>query len=214
MMKSIIIITIIILSLHLTSEKNTISGKYKIIAETYGDLNADGIDEKVSVLETIEKSESGNTRLIQIYRNINGMWILWHSSENAILKYQKDIMMSDPFDGIEIDHGTLLIAFSGGSSWKWSYTDKYRYQNNQFELIGYTSDYFKLCEYWLTVDYNLSTGKLITTKEFEKCENQEQIIYKTENEMFFKSNIDINLQNRNTKEVTIITPKYKRQIFI
>ncbi|MEP5133010.1 hypothetical protein, partial [Nonlabens ulvanivorans] len=78
----------------------------------------------------------------------------------------------------------------------------------------YTSDYFKLCEYWLTVDYNLSTGKLITTKEFEKCENQEQIIYKTENEMFFKSNIDINLQNRNTKEVTIITPKYKRQIFI
>nr|WP_052519860.1 hypothetical protein [Nonlabens ulvanivorans] len=75
-MKSIIALTIITLSLHLTSLKDTISSKYQIIAEAYGDLNADGIDEKVSVLETIEKSESGNIRHIQIYRNINGMWIL------------------------------------------------------------------------------------------------------------------------------------------
>lgn len=156
-MKSFIVLIIIYLSVHLTSQQDTISNKYKIIAEAYGDLNADGIEEKVSVLETIEKSESGNIRLIQIYRYMDGKWTVWHSSDKAILKYQKDIMMSDPFDRIKIDHDTLLIYFSGGSSWKWSYTDRYRFQNNQFELIGYTSNYFKLCEYWLTVDYNLST---------------------------------------------------------
>lgn len=56
-------------------------------------------------------------------------------------------MMEDPYGEITIEKGILSISQNGGSSWKWGFTDKYRFQNNKFELISYTSNYGKLCEY-------------------------------------------------------------------
>ncbi len=94
-------------------------------------------------------------------------------------------MMGDPFEGIEIKNNVLLISHFGGSSWKWTNVDKYRFQNNQFELIGYTSNFGKLCEYWANFDFNISTGKIACKKEFEDYDNN-QAIYKTETEVFFK----------------------------
>jgi len=123
-------------------------------------------------------------------------------------------MMGDPLDLMEIKDGILNISFFGGSSWKWSYTDKYRFQNNHFELIGYTHTYFKLCEYWETSDYNLVTGKLVVKKEYEKCENQKQFFYKSENETFNKKIDAITLNNRNQKEIIFESPKYKHRISI
>ena len=73
--------------------------------------------------------------------------------------------MGDPFEGIEIKNGILIINHWGGSSWKWSLSDKYRFQNNQFQLIGHTSNCGKPCEYWMNCDFNISTGKVIIKKE-------------------------------------------------
>lgn len=188
--------------------------EFEIIEEKIGDLDNDGIDEKVIVYETNEKTDFGNVREIKILKYKSGKWKEWRKSKNAILKNEEGGMMGGPFQGIDIENGILKIHFFGGSSWKWSYTDKYRFQNNQFELIGYTSNYFKLCEYWETDDFNLSSGKLISKKEYEKCENGEQEIYKTENEIFYKKGIKITLENRQEKEIKIITPKYGRAIYV
>ena len=111
----------------------------------------------------------------------------------------------------------LLISESGGSSWKWGHTDKYRFQNNSFELIGYTSHYGKLCEYWVTLDYNIVTGKINVQKEYEKCENDDgdQVVYKKENEDFqYKLKKKILLENRKQAEVKIISPKYKHELYL
>ncbi len=94
--------------------------------------------------------------------------------------------MGDPFEDMEIKNGLLLISQSGGSSWKWGHTDKYRYQEGDFYLIGYTSIAGKPCEYWQSVDYNLSTGKMIVKKEYEACEGDDQKISKEENETLVK----------------------------
>ena len=157
---------------------------FEILAEKTGDLNKDGIEEKVIVYNTTDTTADGIVRELEIFRWINNEWKLWEKSGNAIKKSQEGGMMGDPFEGIEIDKGLLIIYFSGGSSWKWNYTDKYRFQNDEFELIGYSGNYGKLCEYWETVDFNLVTGKVIYKKEYEDCEKDQQV-YKRENETFF-----------------------------
>jgi len=214
MKKIMICIFIVLLNIPSLAQEPKKDIDFEILTENVGDLDGDGIDEKVIIYETKESTEYGNVREIYIYKKVNRNWSKWHSSDNAILRDGDGGMMGDPFQDIEIVDGILNISFFGGSSWKWSYTDKYRFQNNQFELIGYTSHYFKLCEYWESDDFNLSTGKIISSKEYEKCENGDQEVFKKENETFFVNRIKINLQNRNTKEIKITTPKYGRKIYI
>ena len=213
-MKIVILKIILLLNLITFGQENSEKNKFEIIAEKIGDLDKDGIDEKVIVYETNESTEYGNVREIRILKKVGGKWKDWKKSKSAILKSEEGGIMGDPFEGIEIKSGILNINFFGGSSWKWSYTDKYRFQNNNFELIGYTEVSFRNCEIWETNDFNLSTGKIVSKKEYEKCGENDKEIYKKENETFYKKGIKITLQNRLEKEIKIITPKYGREIYI
>lgn len=146
---------------------------YTSMADAKGDLNGDGIDEQIYVYTTPDSTEFGAIREIVIYKEGEEKWEPWVTSRAAIMNSDEGGMMGDPFDGIEIKNGVLHISHWGGSSWKWSTIDKYRYQNDQFELIGFTSTYGKPCEYWREFDFNVSTGKAIGSQEPEKCEDHE-----------------------------------------
>lgn len=146
--------------------KNNTPKGYKIITELEGNLNTDIAYEKVVVYNTTDTTDYGVVRELQILKKNKGKWELWKTSRNALLASKDGGMSGDPFGSIEIENGILLINQNGGSSWKWDYTDKYRFQNNEFELIGISGVYGKLCEYWVDIDFNLSTGKIIYIKEF------------------------------------------------
>ena len=186
---------------------------YDMLKETTGDLDKDGTAEKVIVYNTTDSTDFGFVRELVILKQANGKWRLWKRSRNAILKSQEGGMMGDPFEDIEIRNGILIISCSGGSSWKWSYKDKYRFQNNQFQLIGHWSSAGKPCETWTEVDCNLQTGKINYQIDFEKCNNEPEI-YKTERETFYKKGIHININNRIPDKIKIVTPKYKKEIYI
>tara|TARA_R110002126_G_scaffold290629_2_gene448057 strand:+ start:8164 stop:8820 length:657 start_codon:yes stop_codon:yes gene_type:complete len=213
-MKIAILKITLLLNLLTFSQEKLEKSEFEIIAEKTGDLDKDGIDEKVIVYETNEKTNFGNTREIQILKNKSGEWIEWRKSRNAVLKSEEGGFWGDPFEGIEIKNGILKIHFFGGSNWKWSYTDKYRFQNNKFQLVGYSEVSFRNCYVWETNDFNLSTGKLISKKEYEKCGENDKEVYKRENETFYKKGIKLTLQNRLKKEIKIVTPKYGREIYI
>lgn len=187
---------------------------YSKITEIEGDLNNDGIPEKVIVYNTNDSTEFGFIREIQIFKLEASTWVLWTKSSNAILKSQEGGMMGDPFESISIKKGVLVIQHVGGSSWKWSITDKYRYENNEFKLIGYSSNYGKLCESWEDVDFNLVTGKLLYTKTNEKCVNDQQMKGSKKQEKFIHNNVKLTLQNRTIEDVKIVTPKYKAEIYL
>lgn len=186
---------------------------YTILDQKEGDLNKDGIADKVIVFNTSDSTDDGTVREIQVYKKSGNKWELLTSSKNAIGHSEGGGMMGDPFEGIDIKNGLLLINQSGGSSWKWSKTDKYRFQNGKFELIGYVNYYGKACEYFENVDFNLLTGMIIYKKEFEDCDKGQQIV-KNENETFYKKGIKIDLSNRTSKEIKIIAPKYKNEIYL
>jgi len=186
----------------------------KKIEENVGDLDRDGIAEKVIVYNTTDTTTFGIIRELQILKKKANKWVIWKKSRNAVLKSEEGGMMRDPFEEIEIKNGLLILSFSGGSVQKWKYKDKYRYQNSKFELVGHTSTNFSLCAYRTNYDFNLTTGKIKYKKEYETCENKWHEIYKRESETFYKKGIKINLNNRHLKEIKIVSPKFGNNLFL
>lgn len=188
---------------------------YTVVDSVSGDLDKDSIAELVVAYNKGPENEiDGVPRELIIYKLRNNKWTVWKKSEQALFGSKDGGMMGDPFGEIEIKNGILLISQNGGSSWKWGFTDKYRFQNGEFYLIGYSSIAGKLCEYWENVDFNISTGKMIVKKKYEECETEKQEIYKRENETLFEKGLKITLQNRQEHEIKITTPKYGHDIYI
>lgn len=153
---------------------------FEKIGEAEGDLDQDGISEKIIVYDTKKQTDLGTERQIYIYKKNHEKWELWKKSIGAVLPSQHGGMMGDPFQGISIKRNCIIIDHFGGSRQKWSYTHKFRYQNGNFELIGATVNFGAPCDYWVNLDYNLSTGKIYYKKETENCESESSIIEKKE----------------------------------
>jgi hypothetical protein len=214
MLKLVVFIPLF-LSSFIFSQNIDIPHGYKIIKLIEGDLNKDNIPEIVVVFDTQDSSSNGKERELTIFKKIHDKYFVWKNSRNVIGESQSGGMMGNSFENVSIENGILIISHNGGSSWKWSTTDKYRFQNNELELIGYTTTYGKNCEYWTFFDYNLSTGKINYKKEIESCdENGNQKITKTLKEYFQWKKLKLNLDNRKIKEEKIVTPKYKEEIYI
>ncbi len=210
-MKSILCFLTVTLNILCFAQKEFQPQGATVIETVDGDLDGDHIPEKVIVYNTKDTTDFGNFREIQILKRVNQKWTILEKSRNAILKSKDGGMMGDPYQSTEIKNGILMITQAGGSSWKWGYTDKYRFQNGHFELIGYSSDSGKPEEYWIDVDFNLSTGQLIFEKEVENTEEYGN----SKREVFIKKGMKINLQNRNQeKRREILLPKTKEKVYL
>ncbi|MCJ8153088.1 hypothetical protein MKJ01_04820 [Chryseobacterium sp. SSA4.19] len=182
----------------------------EILQTVDGDLDGDKVPEKVIIYTTGDTTDMGNIREIQILKKAGNKWKILEKSRNAVLESNAGGMMGDPYQNTEIKNGILMITQAGGSSWKWGYTDKYRFQNGRFEMIGYESTYGKPEEYFSNVDFNLSTGQLNFEKEVENTAEYG----KSKKETYTKKGLKINLQNRNQKQQRkIILPKTKEEVY-
>ena len=192
---------------------------YSVIDSVLGDLDKDGVDELVIAYNTKSNEDEireGVPRELIIYKKLNNKWTIWQKSMQALSGSSDGGPMGDPFGEISIENGILKIYHEGGGGWKWNHTDKYRFNGNDFILIGYQSYSGALCEYWEGVDFNLVTGKINFTKEFERCKNEGEgpEVYKRENEVFFKKGIILTLQNRSAKDIIIVSPKYRHEFYL
>ncbi|WP_353548715.1 hypothetical protein [Sediminibacterium sp. KACHI17] len=201
------------------SQNVPIPRNYSIVDSIRGDLDKDGVDELVVAYNTKSDEEAiddGVPRELIIYKLVNHKWSVWQKSTQALMGSRDGGMMGDPYGEMVIEKGILKILQEGGSSWKWNITDKYRYDGREFKLIGCESHYGKPCEYFGSFDFNLVTGKIDVQKEFERCKDdaEDPVIYKRQNEIFFKKGIVLSLQNRSAKDIMIVSPKYRHEIYI
>lgn len=133
---------------------------YDIISTATGDLNKDKVDDYVLVLksklenqyenpevDTMIKVEENAAALVAelsarlllvLFKNASG-YSLAAKSGSAILCKECGGIFGDPFESVMIERGVLSIHHYGGSAWRWSYTHKFRWQQNDFYLIGRTS---------------------------------------------------------------------------
>lgn len=151
----------------------TLPKGYTILADTTGDLNKDGLAERVVVYDTPRQTDFGHEREIAIYQQKNGNWLLWHTSVGAVLPSQHGGTMGDPFESINIENGAIVVYQSGGARYRWMYIHRYRFQQGDWYLIGTSIHAGEPCQYWETMDYNLSTKKAKFTREKEACEEEE-----------------------------------------
>ncbi|WP_260260718.1 hypothetical protein [Vibrio intestinalis] len=145
-----------------------------VLEEVYGDLDRDGIDEKVVILDSGLMGDFGTLRSILIYKNTDDGWQLMHYSDKAVLPSLHGGIMGDPFNGLSIERGALVIRHFGGSMQKWNYVHRFRLEENQWRLIGATINYGILqCEYF-EFDYNLLTGNAIYKDVLTGCREGEE----------------------------------------
>ncbi|PSR13411.1 MAG: hypothetical protein DA408_17500 [Bacteroidetes bacterium] len=139
-----------------------------------GDLTKDGLAEKVVVYDTPVTTDFGTARQLYIYQQKDGRWQLWQKINGGILPSENGGMMGDPFEGITIERGTIVITHFGGSRQKWTYTHRFRYQNERWELIGASVLAGAPCDAWDQYDYNLSTGKVEVAHTKEDCDTKKE----------------------------------------
>ncbi|MEO8239528.1 MAG: hypothetical protein ABI576_15605 [Flavobacterium sp.] len=121
---------------------------YKIFQEIRGDLNKDGLEDCVVIIKGTKKENV----ITDEYRgkpdrNRRGIIVLFKESGNYIQAVKNyDCFSSENEDGgvyfapeldVSIEKGKLYVHYGHGRYGYWSYT--FRFQNNDFELIGYDS---------------------------------------------------------------------------
>ena len=121
---------------------------YVIFEKIQGDLNKDGIDDCVLFIKATEKDSIVKNRFDKIVdRNRRGIIVLFNMKDHYDLVIKNtNCFSSENEDGgvyfppelsIEIKKGNLYFNYADGRYGYWEYT--FRYQNYDFELIGYNS---------------------------------------------------------------------------
>jgi hypothetical protein len=149
---------------------------FKKLGEARGDLDKDQKEELVIVFDTGKPTDMGTQREVCIYKMKDGEWRLWHKANGIVLPSEHGGTKGDPFQGIEIKRRSIVINHYGGSRQLWAYNHIYRFQENNWYLIGASISYFANCEYFQNFDYNLSTGKINIEITTEKCNEKDDLI--------------------------------------
>ncbi len=180
------------------SAKDFVPSNYKLLECIYGDLNQDSSEDCILIVKATDTSKfvvdeySG-----KLDRNRRGLIILFkknHQYQLALKNLQ--CFYSDQEDGgvyyppelnIEIKNCKLYIQFLHGRYGYWGYSFRYNYQN--FELIGYDSESF-----FHTITTNITSINFITCTKIEQvnanefCEPGEEK-FKTTKTKFRKTSI-------------------------
>ena len=169
---------------------------WKLIRETSGDLNKDGLEDITGVIEldkAYEKNiEDAPPRILFIAFKEKDAYHLSIQTDKAILRSDMGGVWGDPFDNISVDRGSILITFYGGSNYRWGQVFRFRFQNNRWYLIGATI-YSSLIETGeeSNEDYNLLTGKMIKTTIDESGKKQEETINRGKKELVNLLDFDV-----------------------
>ena len=177
---------------------------WKIIYKVDGDLNNDKLNDVVIIIEdTNPKNIVNNDNLgpenlnlneriiLVLFQEKDGSYTLKSKNDKGFIESEnskENPALTDPLqDGdINIVNNTLRIEFnywySAGTWYTSSVEYIFRYQNNQFELIGFEENsYHRASGEMSTYSYNLSTGKIkIVTGDnmFEENESKPEVEWK------------------------------------
>ncbi|CAH1230840.1 hypothetical protein PAECIP111891_06745 [Paenibacillus allorhizoplanae] len=132
-----------------------------------GDLNKDGIQDVAMVIEKLEsaKDQAPERALLIAFGNKDGTYTRSIMADKAILKADEGGIWGDPLAGISIDKGSIIVSFYGGSNDRWYGNYRFRFQDEDWYLIGATVGSFYSGTMTETTgdeeDYNLLTGDYV-----------------------------------------------------
>lgn len=171
---------------------------FNIFERIYGDLNNDSIEDCILIVKATDTSKYFNDEFRgKLDRNRRGLIILFKKNNQYELALKNlQCFYSEHEDGgvyyapelsIEIRNSKLYVNFLHGRYGYWGYT--FRYQNNNFELIGYDSESLQNTAVSDITSINfLTCTKIYKNNTNDFCESGEEI-FKTTTTKFRKTSI-------------------------
>jgi len=154
-----------------------------------GDLNKDGIDDCVLIIKGTDKKQIITDKYRgRLDRNRRGIIVLFNKNGNYRLVVKNyDCFSSENEDGgvyyppelfIEIKNSNLYINYAHGRYGYWRYT--FRFQNADFELIGYdeSDNYGPVVNKKISINFS-TKKKLVKVNTNENAQNGGEEIFKT-----------------------------------
>jgi len=158
---------------------------YDTLAIAKGDLNNDQQEDLALVLKSKKEDdkdadpniEPPGRLLVLLFKTAEGYQTAI-KLDSAILCQQCGGVFGDPFADITIRKNVLTINHYGGSAWRWELTHRFRYQQNDFYMIGETNYSYwnvKMCDKAGDFagtdlkDINYLTGQYVEKKITEAC---------------------------------------------
>ncbi len=144
------------------------------------DLNGDGRPDVAFVISNGRFDATGSEStivkhvLVLALRGEDGKLHRSIVSDAAVLDGDEGGVFGDPFESLTIERGAVVIMHYGGSSDRWGYTHRYRYQGGQWMLIGLNfgnTDSTAPNDHYDNHDINLTTG-LVEASEKGNYEGQ------------------------------------------
>lgn len=164
--------------------KDFVPAGWFVLAESAGDLNKDGQEDLVLILaHGSEKSSDPDASqetprwLVLLFRNREGGFRRSAVSDKAVFCRSCGGVFGDPFQEIAVERVSVVISHYGGSCQRWGMVHRFRYQDDDWFLIGETLtdvDCNTLQE--TTTDRNLLTGVTIKEKAGRVVEKKVQKI--------------------------------------
>lgn len=149
---------------------------YKILSEDEGDLDGDGVKEKVIVFDTNREMAQGHERELRIYLDKDGLWSLSHTAIGPVLGSEAGGTMGDPFEKVSIAGGSIIVYHFGGSVERWSYTHEFKLIDDEWQLAIATLVYFTNCDFTETYTYNLIKRNGYHSRQKERCDQNGSVI--------------------------------------
>ncbi|MCC7453308.1 MAG: hypothetical protein IT222_04010 [Crocinitomix sp.] len=149
---------------------------YTILNEALGDLDGDGIVEKVVVFDTDRLTAAGTEREMRIYVELDGIWSLWHTSVGPVMSSQDNKVGGDPFEKVEISNQKIMVYHHGGEADRWSYTHEYHLRDNEWKLANALLVNFKSCDYRENYTYDLVQLSGYHSRIKEECNKNGELI--------------------------------------
>lgn len=183
MIKFIFTLFILFITLHVTSQtlpdfnppKN-----YKLVLEARGDLDKDGKEEMVYAFDTDKTDgKDGLKRILYICKQVDGKIKLWKSN-GTILWSSKDCGFCVDAGvnlSIKIKNNTLITeqTFNHNTRHYSTWKNIYRYQNNDWFVIGSTMKDYDTCDFDYQYDINFSTKQVNVAYTYGSCDDDKKI---------------------------------------
>ncbi len=184
-----------------------------ILEHDLGDLNGDGSDEFVAAVETPKIIDGARERLVIIFQKQLGKWVLWKFSESPILNSEEGGVVGDPFDDIAIQDQKLFISHYGGSNWRWSVEDGYRFDGEDIILSEHRSYWGSLCDEKVEWEIDLAKGIAHCASAREECPegfgNNGHVDSIPKMEAFvIPTTFKIKFEQRNDSTIRFVSPKH------
>ncbi|MDH6251270.1 ribosomal protein L21 [Chryseobacterium sp. H1D6B] len=160
----------------------TVPKGYTEIVNIKGDLDKDGKDETVIAYTTNKKNKSefndGYQREFYILKNNGGKLKIWQKNSSVLFPSNLGFYPEDNgLPEFEIKNNCLIISqqFNTNSRHTASYTSTFRFQNNDFYLIGSVYKFDDTCEFNFLTEINFSIGKGVVDEQYSSCSDDEKV---------------------------------------